>query len=374
VEDRSLSSEEVAARLKEGTNVAREMAARTVQFQEAVAARIGLTPSDHRCLELVDRYSHEGPVTAGKLSELTGLTTGAITGVIDRLERAGFVRREKGAEDRRQGNIKIVPERGAVIGALFEPMFDSFRELCADHSAEELEIVWAYMRRVSEIYRAQTERLRSEQGLGEAAPHGFEELSHPLTSSEEGRFELTRGASNFTLGSLRGNLLYRARFEGPAPRVRAEHGQVFLEYNHSALRMLTLRKQSLQVELNEQLAWQLVFRGGASKVVANMRELRLKSFELRGGASQVTLHLPVPLGTVPVRITGGSSHLKLLRPKHTPMRVQVTGGVSHLSIDKLELGAVGGTTRWESPDYEASADRYDIQITGGASQLALVED
>ncbi len=374
MEERSLSSEELAAHLKEGTNVTREMAARTVQFQEALAARLGLTPSDHRCLELVDRYAQEGPVTAGKLSELTGLTTGAITGVVDRLERAGYVRREKGAEDRRQVNIKLVPERVAATADLFEPIFDSFRELCADHSAEELDIVWAYMRRVSEIYRVQAERLRGQEASGEAAPDGFEELSHPLPSGEDGRFELTRGASNFTLGSLRGNLLYRARFEGPAPRVRVERGQVFLESNHSALRALTLRRQSLQVDLNEQLAWQLVFRGGASKVVANMQALRLRSFELRGGASQVTLHLPAPVGTVFVRVTGGSSQLKLMRPKQTPMRVQVSGGVSHLSIDKLELGAVGGTTRWESPDYEASADRYDIQITGGASQLALREE
>jgi DNA-binding MarR family transcriptional regulator len=374
VGDQRLSGEELAAQLKMGTNVSREMAARTAQFQEAIAARLGLTPSDHRCLELVDRYSEEGPITAGKLSELTGLTTGAITGVIDRLERAGYVRREKSAEDRRQVNIKKVPERTEAVGALFEPMFESFRTLCSEHSAEELAIVWAYMRRCSEIYREQTERLRAQEGPADAMPQGFEELSHPLGASREGRFELTRGASNFTLGSMRGNLLYRARFEGPAPRVRAEHGQVFLEYNHSALRMLTLRKQSLQVDLNDQVPWQMVFRGGASKVVANMKELRLKSFELRGGASQVTLHLPAPSGTVPVRITGGSSHLKLLRPKQTPMRVQVTGGVSHLSIDKLELGAVGGTTRWESPDYEAGHDRYDIQITGGASQLALLQD
>ena len=46
----------------------------------------------------------------------------------------------------------------------------------------------------------------------------------------------------------------------------------------------------------------------------------------------------------------------------------------NLAIDKLELGAVGGTTRWESPEYEASKDRYDIQITGGASQLTIAQD
>src|SRR6476659_6065792 len=86
----------------------RELAARVLHYQEALAERMGLNGTDHRCLELVLGTSSEGPVTAGKLSELTGLTTGAITGVLDRLERAGFVRREKGVEDRRPVQIKLV--------------------------------------------------------------------------------------------------------------------------------------------------------------------------------------------------------------------------------------------------------------------------
>ncbi|MFT3926692.1 MAG: MarR family transcriptional regulator [Myxococcales bacterium] len=372
--ERRMTEEELATQIKVGENVGREMATRSLQFQEAIAARLGITLSDHRCLELVDRFSQEGPVTAGKLSELTGLTTGAITGVVDRLERAGYVRREKGAEDRRQVNIKQVPERAEAIDELFQPLHESFKELCAEHSVKELEIVWAFMRRSAEMYRQGTELLRGQEGLGDAAPQGFEELSAALGLTREGRFELTRGASNFTLGAMRNTLLYRARFEGPAPRVRAESGQVFLEYNHSALRMFSLRKHTLQVDLNDKIPWEMVFRGGASKVVANMQELRLKSFELRGGASQVTLQLPTPSGTVPVRITGGSSQLKLLRPKNTPMKVLVSGGVSNLSIDKLELGAVGGTTRWESPDYDAASDRYEVQITGGASHLSLLQE
>lgn len=370
--DQRLSEEELEVQTKNGENVSRELAARTLMFQEAIAERLGLTVSDHRCLELVDRWSAEGPVTAGKLAELTGLTTGAITGVIDRLERAGFVRREKGTEDRRQVQIKQVAERHAEVSSLFDPMAVSFRELCAEHSAQELETVWEFMRRICVIYRHETDLLRG-QDPREVTPQGVEELSAPLGLSKDGRFEITRGASNLTLGSMRGSLLYRARHEGPAPRVRAENGQVFLQYNHSALRMFTLRKHTLQVDLNQKLPWDLVFRGGASKVIANMQELQIRSFELRGGASQVTLQLPPPSGTVPVRITGGSSQLKLVRPRHTPMRVQVTGGVSHLSIDTLELGAVGGTTRWESPDYEASGDRYEIQITGGASQLSIMQ-
>lgn len=369
-----MTKEQLIAQSEAGQMVGRELASETLHFLEAIAERLGLTSSDHRCLELVDRYQPEGPMTAGKLAELTGLTTGAITGVVDRLERAGFVRREKSAEDRRQVQIKLVEERRAEMDALFEPMCARFEEMCSEHSQEDLETVFAFMRRISVLYRSETQALQGQTPVGEPLPQGMEEQSAPLGLVRAGTFELTRGASNLTLGTLRGNLLYRVRHEGPAPRIRNEHGQVALEYNRSALRMLGLRRHALQVELNGAMPWELSFRGGASKVTANLRDLTLKSFELRGGASGVTLQLPAPAGTVPVRITGGSSQLKLLRPRNTPIKVQVTGGVSNLGIDKLEVGAVGGTTRWESPDYEASSDRYDVQITGGASQLLIAQD
>jgi DNA-binding MarR family transcriptional regulator len=374
VTERRLSKEELEKQTAIGEMVGRELADRTLVFQEAVAERLGLTPSDHRCFELVDRWSQEGPVTAGRLSELTGLTTGAITGVVDRLERAGFVRREKGAVDRRQVQIKLVPERAEKVAQLFEPMGESFAQLCSEHSAEQLEIIWEFMRRLTEMYRQEAASLREGDAGGEAIPQGVEELSAPLALAKLGRFEITRGATNLTLSSMRGSQLYRARYEGPAPRVRTDNGQVFLEYNHSALRMFTLRKHTLQVDLNEKIPWELVFRGGASKLTANLQALEIRSLEMRGGASQVTLLLPSPTGTIPVRVTGGSSQLRLVRPRNVPARIQVTGGVSNLSIDKLELGAVGGTTRWESPDYEAGKDRYEIQITGGASQLAITQE
>ncbi len=370
----ALSKEELATQAKLGENVGRELATRTLAFQEAVAETLGIALNDHRCLELVDRFSEQGPVTAGKLAELTGLTTGAITGVIDRLERAGFVRREKGAEDRRQVQIRLVPERQEEVAALFDDMGAAFAQLCAEHSASELATIWEFMRRLSAIYRHETEALRARADGHGPAPHGVEELSAPLARTKAGRFEIARGAANLALGSLRGDQLYRVRYEGSAPRVRAENGHVLLEYKHTALGIFSLGKRALQVDLSEEIPWELVLRGGASKVTANLKELQLRSLELRGGASHVTLLLPPPSGTVPVRVTGGSSHLTVLRPRNSAARVQVTGGVSQLSIDKLGLGAVGGTTRWESPGYEASNDRFEIQISGGASQLSITQE
>ena len=76
----------------------REMSTETIMFHQAVADALGLHITDHKGLDLIYRY---GPMPAGRLAELTGLTTGAVTGIIDRLEKAGYVRRVNDPKDRR---------------------------------------------------------------------------------------------------------------------------------------------------------------------------------------------------------------------------------------------------------------------------------
>src|SRR5260370_42204671 len=88
-------------------------------FSQAVADYAGISSSDLECLDFLNL---EGRVTAGRLAEVTGLTTGAITGVVDRLEKAGVVRRERGDSDRGKGFIAIGPGNGAKIGKLYQPM------------------------------------------------------------------------------------------------------------------------------------------------------------------------------------------------------------------------------------------------------------
>ena len=89
-----------------------------VLYSEAVAERLGIASSDLECLDYVVR----GPKTAGELARATGLTTGAITGVIDRLEKAGFVRRAHDPGDRRRVIVTTLPAVGERIVPLFKPM------------------------------------------------------------------------------------------------------------------------------------------------------------------------------------------------------------------------------------------------------------
>src|ERR671932_2481021 len=79
----------------------------TDRFDQAVADALGVNRTDMRCTDVLER---EGPVTAGRLAEATGLTTGAITTVIDRLERGGFARPLRDPDDRRRVRVDLTPE------------------------------------------------------------------------------------------------------------------------------------------------------------------------------------------------------------------------------------------------------------------------
>src|ERR1700760_4200486 len=120
-----------AALLEELEEAMRRSSAQGVLYGQAVANVAGISGSDHECIDFLNL---EGRVTAGRLAEVTGLTTGAITGVVDRLGKAGYVRRERDAQDRRKVFIAIVPERVATIAKCYEPMHKAMLELWSRYS------------------------------------------------------------------------------------------------------------------------------------------------------------------------------------------------------------------------------------------------
>ena len=87
-----------------------------VLYSDAVAGRLGMPSTDVECLEVLIT---SGPTTAGGLAEVTGLSTGAVTRMIDRLEQAGFVRRVADPADRRRVIVEAVKDRTAVVSSLF---------------------------------------------------------------------------------------------------------------------------------------------------------------------------------------------------------------------------------------------------------------
>jgi DNA-binding MarR family transcriptional regulator len=136
------------ALLRELEEAMRRSSAQGVIFGQTVANVAGISGSDLECLDFLNL---EGRVTAGRLAEVTGLTTGAITGVVDRLEKAGLVRRERDAVDRRKVFIATVPENVGAIGRFYVPMQAAMQKLWSTYSDAELQLL---LRFAGEGYKA----------------------------------------------------------------------------------------------------------------------------------------------------------------------------------------------------------------------------
>ncbi|MEV4144810.1 MarR family transcriptional regulator [Amycolatopsis sp. NPDC049691] len=125
----------------------------TVLRHARIAERMGLSGTDHKTFDLVIQSG--GPLTAGRIAELTGLSTGAVTGVIDRLEKVGLVRRVRDPEDRRKVLVEVVPGAADRFAPLFEPAFDALRETLAQFSPAERKAIERYQNVILEQLRAE---------------------------------------------------------------------------------------------------------------------------------------------------------------------------------------------------------------------------
>jgi DNA-binding MarR family transcriptional regulator len=118
----------------------RELSTRTVIFHHLIGERLGLNPTDHKCLDVIIKSGT--PTTASQLAEETGLSTGAITGVVDRLEKAGYVRRKRDQKDRRLVFINPLIDKAMVkLRPIFDPIKQASRNLYSKYSDEELAII-----------------------------------------------------------------------------------------------------------------------------------------------------------------------------------------------------------------------------------------
>ena len=162
-----------AALLRELEEAMRRSSAQGVLFGQTVANVAGISGSDLECLDFLNL---EGRVTAGRLAEVTGLTTGAITGVVDRLEKAGFVRRERDETDRRKVFIVTMPENVAKIGRYYVPMQQSMQKLWNTYSDAELQLL---LRFASEGYKAVLEATEALKGLLDAPKETVKKRGRP---------------------------------------------------------------------------------------------------------------------------------------------------------------------------------------------------
>ena len=130
----------------------------SVVLSQIIADKVGLSPSDLECLGFLE---HDGPSTAGRLGELTGLTSGAVTRMIDRLEARGFVRRRPDPDDRRRVVVELVPGRSRELEPFYGPMGHGSDEWLAAYSEKELALFVDLFGCMFEWGRQQTVRIQA---------------------------------------------------------------------------------------------------------------------------------------------------------------------------------------------------------------------
>jgi DNA-binding MarR family transcriptional regulator len=155
-----------AALLQELETAMRKSSAQGTMFAQAVAEQAGISSSDMDCMDFLNI---EGRMTAGRLAELTGLTTGAITGVIDRMEKAGFVRRERDDSDRRKVFIAPVPDRLGEIAGFYELLQRAMQKQCNAYTDAELRLILRY---ATDSYRSILEATNQLKAKIKAIPKG----------------------------------------------------------------------------------------------------------------------------------------------------------------------------------------------------------
>ncbi|MGR4879613.1 MarR family winged helix-turn-helix transcriptional regulator [Streptomyces sp. LARHCF249] len=136
--------------------------------QQEVAQRLGLNVTDLTCLGHI-LGAGDTPLAAGDLAELVDLTTGAVTGVLNRLERAGYARRQPDPADRRRVRVVAEPAAAARVVAVYQPFYDRLGALFADYTPDEIAVIADWFERAAVEVRAHCAQVRSgEPGTGEA--------------------------------------------------------------------------------------------------------------------------------------------------------------------------------------------------------------
>jgi hypothetical protein len=176
------------------------------------------------------------------------------------------------------------------------------------------------------------------------------------------RLVIPKGAGRL---ELRGD----ASLTGALVRLDTQDAKARVEERDNTVSVVVQRPATLALATG--LPWEIELRGGVYQCQLDMSGLRLRTIDLRGGASQLDLALGVPVGLCPVRIDGGASRVEIRRPSGVGIRLHIKDGAHKLAMDAFEFGAVGGPVRWESTEYRNAIDRFDLDVRGGADRLTV---
>ena len=337
-----------------------ELAGEISQFQglstslyRAHAAREGIPVTDKQVLDLL---SGVGPSTAGQLAEHTGLTSGAVTGLLNRLEESGAIMRERDAADGRRVIVKLVPR--ANDGHPTNASGRVWGEVTDAYDDAQVMVLLAFVKRCNALTRTQISQLRETES-GESGTS-----SAPLAGVTVGHLSFDAAGVTLRMRSDDQLLsLYEARFEGPMPELKVDAGNVAIRYPR---RMLPLpgRKRAVDLLLGGAVPWRIVTQGKASEITADLTQLNLVALEVEGGSSEIRLALPTPSRAVPIKISGAASAVTITRPEGVAARVRLRGRASVLDFDGQRYVNHGDDQWLQSPGYDSGAPSYQFDLRG----------
>jgi MarR family transcriptional regulator, organic hydroperoxide resistance regulator len=140
------------------SDLGRIVSTQTVFLHQAIAQTVGLNATDTKCLDLILR-GPDGAVTAGWLADMTGLTTGAITHILDRLERQRFVERVRDTQDRRKVFVRAREESLEILLPKYEAVGKAYMTLLEHYSDKELQLICDYMEKTSKVSESELARV-----------------------------------------------------------------------------------------------------------------------------------------------------------------------------------------------------------------------
>jgi len=154
--------------LKQLEETLRKVGAQSVLLSDTVARLVGVNSTDLECLDLLEMA---GPTTAGRLAEHAGLTTGAMTAVIDRLERAGYARRVRDVEDRRLVHVEALPRNFKHVAGLYRRLAESTARLHEEYDDRQLTLVVDYLTRALALAADHVAWLQTQRPLASRKTH-----------------------------------------------------------------------------------------------------------------------------------------------------------------------------------------------------------
>jgi DNA-binding MarR family transcriptional regulator len=131
---------------------------------QVVADFLGLNRTDTRCLDIIERLDG---VSAGRLASEAGLSTGAVTTVLDRLERAGYARRVQDPGDRRRVLVELTPEARRELQQLYAPLADATMRQLEGYTTDEVSLVRDFLRDNRRLNEVHAERVRVRRRFGQ---------------------------------------------------------------------------------------------------------------------------------------------------------------------------------------------------------------